>query len=180
MITSAQCIWWKWLWFWVHHVWWAALGAELTECASDRNPGQSSSLCGPLDVVIVPVYIQYTTTEGHLLILFYLKHGEFQLKVSWKWVFLGSRNRLIHSIISYWENKIKFNNHKNLPNSLRCLIVGSSGCGKTCLLLKMLLIPNFLDYDNLIIFTKLSFQPEYQLLTRFWCWSLKWRYNRFI
>ena len=21
-----------------------------------------------------------------------------------------------------WENKIKFNNHKNLPNSLRCLI----------------------------------------------------------
>ena len=23
-------------------------------------------------------------------------------------------------------------NHKNLPNSLRCLIVGSCGCGKTC------------------------------------------------
>ena len=28
----------------------------------------------------------------------------------------------------------------------------------------MLLTPNFLDYDNLIIFTKSSFQPEYQLL----------------
>ena len=39
-------------------------------------------VCGPLDVAIVPVYIQYTATEGHLLILFYLKHGEFQFKVS--------------------------------------------------------------------------------------------------
>ena len=30
----------------------------------------------------------------------------------------------------------------------------------------MLLTPNFLDYDNLIIFTKSSFQPEYQLLSQ--------------
>ena len=58
-----------------------------------------------------------------------------------------------------WENKIKFNNPKNLPHSLRCLIVGSSRCEKTCLLLKMLLTPNFLDFDNFIIFTKSSFQP---------------------
>ena len=65
-----------------------------------------------------------------------------------------------------WENKIKFNNHKNLPHSLRCLIVGSNGCGKTCLLLKMLFTPNLFDFDNLIIFTKSSFQPEYQLLVR--------------
>ena len=37
---------------------------------------------------------------------------------------------------------------------------------KTCLLLKMLLTPNFLDFHNLIIFTKSSFQPEYQLLSQ--------------
>ena len=30
----------------------------------------------------------------------------------------------------------------------------------------MLLTPNFLDYDNLIIFTKSSFQREYQLLSQ--------------
>ena len=30
----------------------------------------------------------------------------------------------------------------------------------------MLLTPNFLDYDNLIILTKSSFQPEYQLLSQ--------------
>ena len=37
---------------------------------------------------------------------------------------------------------------------------------KTCLLLKMLLAPNFLDFHNLIIFTKSSFQPDYQLLSQ--------------
>ena len=72
----------------------------------------------------------------------------------------------MNDFLPIWENKIKFNNNKNVPNSLRCLIVGSSGCGKTCLLLKLLLTPNFLDYDNLIIFTKSSFQPEYQLLSQ--------------
>ena len=30
----------------------------------------------------------------------------------------------------------------------------------------LLLTPNFLDYDNLIIFTKSSFQPEYQRLSQ--------------
>ena len=73
----------------------------------------------------------------------------------------------MNDFLPIWDDKIKFNNHKNLPNSIS-LIVGSSGCGKPCLLLKMLLTPKFLDYDNLIIFTKSSFQPEYQLLTRFY------------
>jgi len=44
------------------------------------------------------------------------------------------------------------------------LIVGSSGCGKTNLLLRMLLTDNFLDYDNLIIFSKTLSQPEYQII----------------
>ena len=30
----------------------------------------------------------------------------------------------------------------------------------------MLLTPNFLDYYNLIIFTKSSFQPEYKILSQ--------------
>ena len=28
----------------------------------------------------------------------------------------------MNDFLPIWENKIKFNNHKNLPNSLRCLI----------------------------------------------------------
>ena len=62
------------------------------------------------------------------------------------------------------EERIIFNNHKNLPNSFRMLIIGSSGCGKTTLLFQMLLEPNFIDYNNLLIFTTTSEQQEYQLL----------------
>ena len=65
-----------------------------------------------------------------------------------------------------WENKTKFNNHKNIPNSLRCLIVCSNGCGKTRFLFEDAPCSKFLDYDGLIIFTKWSFQPEYQLLSQ--------------
>lgn len=62
------------------------------------------------------------------------------------------------------RNKIKFNHAKIFPENLRLLIVGSSGCGKTQLLFKMLLEKDFLDYNNLIIFSKTCFQDEYQLL----------------
>ena len=59
---------------------------------------------------------------------------------------------------------VKFNHHENLPRSFRMLIVGPSGCGKTNLLFNMLLKPGFIDYNNLIVFSKTIDQPEYQLL----------------
>ena len=62
------------------------------------------------------------------------------------------------------KNKLEFNHHENIPSSFRMLIVGSSGCGKTQLLFKMLLTPGYLDYDNLIIFSKTISQDEYQIL----------------
>ena len=31
----------------------------------------------------------------------------------------------MNDFLPIWENKIKFNNHKNLPNSSRCLVVGT-------------------------------------------------------
>jgi len=62
------------------------------------------------------------------------------------------------------KDKVKFNHNPNIPESFRMLIVGPSGCGKTNLLFNMLLSPKFLDYNNLIIFSKTISQPEYQLL----------------
>jgi len=44
------------------------------------------------------------------------------------------------------------------------LIVGKSGCGKTTLLLNLLLQPNWLDYSKLSVFGKSLFQPEYRIL----------------
>ena len=59
----------------------------------------------------------------------------------------------------------RFNNPL-LPRSIRGLIVGKSGCGKTTLLLNLLLRPGWLDYDNLQIFGLSLFQPEYKILKK--------------
>ena len=57
------------------------------------------------------------------------------------------------------------NNNPMLPNSIRACIVGKSGCGKTNLLLNLLL-NDYLDYDHLYIFSKSLHQPEYQVLIK--------------
>ena len=51
-----------------------------------------------------------------------------------------------------------------LPRSIRGLIVGKSGCGKRMLLLNLLQRPGWLDYNNLYVFGKSLFQPEYRIL----------------
>ena len=56
----------------------------------------------------------------------------------------------------------RFNNPL-LPRSIRGIIVGKSGWGKTMLLLNLLLRPCWLDYDNLCVIGKSLFQPEYQI-----------------
>ena len=55
-------------------------------------------------------------------------------------------------------------NNPLLPSSLRCLIVGRSNCGKTNLLVNLLLQDGWLDYDRLIVFGNSLHQDEYQIL----------------
>jgi GTPase SAR1 family protein len=62
-------------------------------------------------------------------------------------------------------NKNKRNNNPLLPASIRACIVGKSGCGKTNLLLNLLL-NDYLDYDHLYICGKSLHQPEYQVLIK--------------
>ena len=57
-----------------------------------------------------------------------------------------------------------FNHHPNIPNNFRMLMLGESNCGKTVLLLKMILKPGFLDFNNLIIFSSTAEQSGYQML----------------
>ena len=66
-----------------------------------------------------------------------------------------------------WNEVIskRFNNPL-LLRSIRGIIVGKSGCGKTTLLLNLLLKPGWLDYDNLCVFGKSLFQPEYRILKK--------------
>ena len=66
-----------------------------------------------------------------------------------------------------WNEVIRkrFNNPL-LPKSIRGIIVGKSGCSKMTLLFNLLLRPDWLDYNNLCVFGKSLFQPEYRILKK--------------
>ena len=64
------------------------------------------------------------------------------------------------------ENQSKRCNHPLLPKGMKGLIIGKSGCGKTTLLINLLLRPGWLDYNNINIFGKSLFQPEYHILKK--------------
>lgn len=57
-------------------------------------------------------------------------------------------------------------NNPLLPKSIRGLLIGKSGCGKTTLLMNLLMNPGWLDYNKLQVFGKSLFQPEYKLLKK--------------
>ena len=68
--------------------------------------------------------------------------------------------------LSWNEMLSKRYNSSLLPRSIRGLIIGKSGSGKTTLLLNLLLRPGWLDYNNLQVFGKSLFQPEYRILKK--------------
>lgn len=58
----------------------------------------------------------------------------------------------------------KYVHSERFPIDFRALIVGASGCGKTCLLMRLLLEHNLLNYDKLYVFARTLYQPQYQVL----------------
>ena len=68
--------------------------------------------------------------------------------------------------LAWNENLSKRRNHPLLPKGIRGLIIGKSGCGKTTLLINLLLRPGWLDYNNKNIFGKSLIQPEYHILKK--------------
>ena len=68
--------------------------------------------------------------------------------------------------LSWNEHVSRRFNHPLLPRSIRGVIVGKSGCGKTILLLNLLLRSGWLDYNKLAVFGKSLFQPEYRILKK--------------
>ena len=51
--------------------------------------------------------------------------------------------------LAWNENLSKRCNQPLLPKGIRGLIIGKCGCGKTTLLIKVLLRPGWLDYNNI-------------------------------
>ena len=68
--------------------------------------------------------------------------------------------------LSWNDNTNKRINNKLLPRSIRGLVIGKSGCGKTTLLMNLLLRDGWLDFDRLQVFGKSLFQPEYRILKK--------------
>ena len=68
--------------------------------------------------------------------------------------------------LAWNENLSKRCNHPLLPHGVRGLIIGKSGCGKTIFPINLLLRPGWLDYNNINIFGKNLFQPEYHILKK--------------
>ena len=64
------------------------------------------------------------------------------------------------------KSKLSRNNNPLLPSNIRGLIVGKSNCGKTTLLLNLLMQPEWLDYNHLYVFGKSLHQKEYQILKK--------------
>lgn len=58
--------------------------------------------------------------------------------------------------------------HFLLPNNIRCIISGPSYCGKTNLMLNLLLTDGYLNYNKLYIYSKSLDQDKYQLVKQ---WS---------
>jgi hypothetical protein len=73
-------------------------------------------------------------------------------------------NKMEIQDLSWNEHLAKQRNNPLLPRSIRGLLIGKSGRGKTTLLLNLLLRPGWLDYNNLNVFGKSLFQPEYRII----------------
>ena len=78
-----------------------------------------------------------------------------------------SRNDESFDISNYsWydDGTIKKNHSFQLPRDIRAIIVGKSGSGKTTLLTSLLLKPDVLDYENLMVCGKSLHQPSYKIM----------------
>ena len=58
----------------------------------------------------------------------------------------------VKSQYAWWRVSCKRNNNPLLPRNIRGSIIGKSNCGKTTVLLNLLLRSDWLDYNHLCIF----------------------------
>ena len=66
-----------------------------------------------------------------------------------------------------WQSVGNFRENSPLiPQSLRGLVIGKSGCGKTTVIFNLLLQYGWLDYNHLYIFGKSLHQQEYKILRK--------------
>lgn len=64
--------------------------------------------------------------------------------------------------VKKYSEKVK---HSSLlPNTIRCIVCGPSNCGKTNVMLNLLLHENGLKFKHIYLYSKTAFQPKYTFL----------------
>lgn len=81
--------------------------------------------------------------------------------------------KFIRQIQTLDIDNIKFENDRQqlrhsilLPNTIRCIICGPSNCGKTNVMLNLLLHENGLKFKHIYLYSKTAFQPKYRFLSQ--------------
>lgn len=65
------------------------------------------------------------------------------------------------------ENQNRIIKHSILfPNTIRCIICGPSNCGKTNIMLNLLLHENGLKFKHIYLYSKTAYQPKYCFLSQ--------------
>lgn len=66
--------------------------------------------------------------------------------------------------INFNDSSCQIRHSALLPNTIRCIICGPSNCGKTNVMVSLLLHENGLKFKNLYLYSKTTFQPKYRFL----------------
>ncbi|KAG7301834.1 hypothetical protein JYU34_013222 [Plutella xylostella] len=81
--------------------------------------------------------------------------------------FLKQKSTLHFDNLSTLDSTNKTFRHGTLlPNTIRCVICGPSNCGKTNLMIGLLLHENGLRYQNVYVYSKTLHQPKYIFLDK--------------
>lgn len=77
------------------------------------------------------------------------------------------------NVDSAWEplvnksrRKIQRRHSVLLPNSIRCIIAGPSNCGKTNLLINLIVSKHGLKFENIYVYSSTLWQPKYEYLRK--------------
>lgn len=83
--------------------------------------------------------------------------------------FIKQRTSLpIQNVEFSFQSKISLikRHSKLLPNSIRCIICGPSNCGKTNVIISLIINPNGLRFENIYVYSKTLNQSKYKYLEK--------------
>lgn len=72
----------------------------------------------------------------------------------------------VKNLDCHTEKEITKKHGALFPNSIRAIICGPSNCGKTNLLISLIVDPNGIRFENIYIFSKSLHQPKYKMLEK--------------